>query len=119
MAEPDLTTHLRSALTAALKDRRRDDARVLRSALAAIANAEAVADGDVIGDGSAHVAGSAAGVGAADIPRRELDAAAVTRIVEQEIHERLVAAEGHERLGRTDDAARLRSEADLLRAFVG
>ncbi|GAA3465184.1 GatB/YqeY domain-containing protein [Saccharothrix longispora] len=111
---------LRDSLTAALKSRDRVAVAALRSALAAIGNAEAVpvdrpADGvpaDVTG--SEHVAGAAAGLGAAEAERRHLTEADLRSIVEDEVRERSVAALEYERLGRDDLAERLRAEAEVL-----
>ena len=94
----------------------------LRSALAAIDNAEAV-DPEVgaslaSATGDAPVAKSAAGLGAGDVPRRELSEADEAAIVATEIAERRTAADEYARLGRADDAARLRTEADVLAAVL-
>ncbi|MBK1786388.1 GatB/YqeY domain-containing protein [Prauserella cavernicola] len=109
---------LREALTAAIKARDRVAVAALRSALAAIDNAEAVpsaATGAAEGITSTeHVAGAAAGLGAAEAQRRTLTDADVRAIVEQEVTERLSSAEDYERLGRTDPAERLRAEAAVL-----
>lgn len=114
---------LREHLTTALKARDRVAITALRSALAAIDNAEAVpADhplDSVTGDkhvvtGNEYVAGAATGLGAADVERRHLTEADVRSIVENEVRERSVAAQEYERLGRTDFAGRLRAEAEVL-----
>jgi hypothetical protein len=89
----------------------------LRSALAAIANAEAVPAG---GGGrtpttSPHVAGAAAGLGAGEAQRQRLTAAEIGQIVESEIGERQEAAADYERGGHAEQAARLRREAQALR----
>lgn len=116
-----MRTDLRRDLTVALKARDRVAVTALRSALAAIDNAEAVAD-DRLGRGIAghgHVAGSAVGVGAAEVERRELTEADLRAIVSEEVQDRSVAAEGYEQAGRHDRAERLRAEADVLRGYVG
>ena len=68
MGKPDdIRTRLRRALSAALKARNATATSALRSALSAIANAEAVdpGPGRPAGAGSAHVAGAVAGLGPA------------------------------------------------------
>lgn len=93
----------------------------LRSALAAIENAEA---SDLIGDPqqvatSEYVAGSTVGLGATDVTRRVLRDSDVHAIVQAQVAERSVAAEKYDELGRPDHAGRLRAEADVLRQYSG
>jgi uncharacterized protein YqeY len=119
---------LQVALRSALRDRDMAAASALRSALAAIGNAEAVGvaqaaapaegagGGARAGSGSEHVAGAAAGLGAAEVARRELSEAELARIVAAEVAERVAAADGYEHAGHADRAERLRREADVLRA---
>ena len=112
-----LRTKLRTALTAAMK--RRDAAAVsaLRSALAAIDNAEAVDPAHAPAPGtSATIAGAVAGLGAAEVPRRQLAEAQVEAIIRTEIADRLHAAEQHDALNIPERAARLRAEAGALKA---
>lgn len=111
---------LRDDLKAALKARDRTAISALRSALAAIDNAEAVpAKERPAGvSGNEHVVGAAIGVGAAEARRRELTDADVRGIVENERQERLTAATEYEQLGRTDLADNLRAEADVLARHV-
>lgn len=111
---------LRADLTAALKRRDRVAVAALRSALAAIDNAEAVpADQPLPGDaGTEHVAGSLVGVGAAETERRQLTEADLRAIVAREVRERTAAASRYEQLGRPDDAARLRTEAEVLGRYL-
>lgn len=100
---------MRDSLYAALKER--DDAATaaLRSAISAIANAEAVA---------AAPARVRLGVGAGDVPRRDLTDDELLAIVRAEVDERLRAATEYEGLGKAEKAQRLRAEADVLRAVV-
>lgn len=111
---------LRDDLTAALKARDRVAVTALRSALAAIDNAEAVPVDlpldSVTGNG--HVAGSAPGLGTAEAERRHLTEAALRSIIENEVRERSVAAEEYEQLGRNDLAERLRAEAEVLSRYL-
>src|SRR5215472_2028193 len=100
----------------------RDTAAVsaLRSAQAAIANAEAVAPppGSPEPGGNQHFAGAVEGLGAADVPRRVLTGEQAGEIVRAEIAERHQAAEIYERSGHAERAARLRREAAVLTAAV-
>lgn len=112
---------LRDGLTAALKARDRVAVAALRSALAAIENAEAVpADGVAVGGdaGSEHVAGAVAGLGAAEAERRRLTGAELRAIVEKEVRDRSASAEEYARLGRDDLAERLRAEAGVLGRYL-
>ncbi len=90
MSSP-LRAALRSRLTVAMRERDREATAVLRSAVAAIENAEAVPVVDLptsttsASTTSAEVAGSALGVGAAEAARRDLDAAAERAVVLAEV----------------------------------
>ena len=117
---PVMRDRLREDLTAAIKARDRVAVTALRTALAAIDNAEAV-DADPGGPRAAssqHVAGASAGVGSSDVPRRVLSQAEVGAIVRTQADERWQAAADYEKLGRTDAADVLRREADVLSAYV-
>jgi uncharacterized protein len=111
---------LRRNLTAALKARDRVAIAALRSALAAIENAEAApADHPMPRTiESEHIAGSVVGLGAAEVERRHLTEADLRAIVETEVHERSIAAIGYEQAGHNDLAQRLRSEADVLSRYL-
>lgn len=115
---------LRRALTAALKAGDRDAVAALRSALAALDNAEAVGANSLSRpkDGSAtesnHVAGAVAGLGAGEVDRRVLTDAEVAATVQAEIDERLVAAQQYASANRDDAALRLRAEAAVLGRYL-
>jgi uncharacterized protein YqeY len=113
-------TTLRRDLTAALKARDLDATNALRSALAAIDNAEAPdADDRLHGvTGDQHTAGSTAGVGTTEIARCHLDESKLRAIIETGIDERMDAAAGYEHSGHTERAESLRSEADVLRRYL-
>lgn len=110
-----LRDRLRAAVPAAMKSRDRRALAVLRSALAAIDNAEAVEIGDVR---AGAIEASPVGLGAAEVARRELTAAEVAAIVRGEIAERRAAALGYEAAGRADKAAELAAEADVLAGYL-
>jgi uncharacterized protein YqeY len=113
---------LQSALTEAIKSGDRPAVSALRSALAAIANAEAVEAVESSEDpGVTHpmIAGSVPGVGATEVARRELTEVAQLAIVRAEIDARRSAASGYDQAGRPDRAAALRAEADVLARYLG
>lgn len=117
----ELTSRLRADLTAALRERDKDTARVLRTVLAAIANAEAQPVGDSTPASTAtssHVAGAADGLHAAEVDRRELSEADVRAVVAAERDERLRAAEHLTESGAGDAAEALRLEAGLLERYL-
>ena len=111
--DPDLLdSTLRADLTAAL--RARDQVRVdaIRSALAAIANAEAPPV--PVPDSSAEpVVGRLV-----EHDRRRLRADEVRRILQAEVDERDRAAEEYGRLGRHEEAGRMVAEAEVLRSYL-
>jgi uncharacterized protein len=111
-----LRARLQDALPAAIKARDGVAVAALRSALAAIGNAEAVAPppGATAEAAHARLAGTVAGVGAAEAERRGLSEAEIEGIVRAEVAERRAAADAYERAGRPDRAGRLRAEADVL-----
>jgi len=111
---------LRTDLTAAMKARDAVAVSALRSAIAAIGNAEAVSveAAPMPATGGPHVAGSVPGLGAGEAPRRELSDADVAAIVREQADERLAAAGQYERLGDDGRGARLRAEAAVLAAYL-
>ncbi|HEY6737893.1 MAG TPA: GatB/YqeY domain-containing protein [Actinopolymorphaceae bacterium] len=104
-----MRTSLRDGLKTALKTRDRVAVSALRSALAAIENAEAV---------PAQASEPAIGVGTAEADRRVLGDADLRSILECEVEERTSAAEEYVRHGRSDVAERLRAEAEVLRRYL-
>ncbi len=108
---------LGTALRLAMRGRDRVAVSALRSAIAAIGNAEAVPVEDAPGAGAIETA--LTGVGAADAPRRVLSEADVIAIVREEISERDEAAAELDGLGREDASEPLRAGADLLREVLG
>lgn len=114
---PDATSplhaRLRRALPPALKARDRAAVAALRSALAAIDNAQAVTAPPVPRAGGV-VAGAVRGLGAGDVPRRGLSTDEVAAIVRSEVDDRRAAAADFERSGRVEAAGRLIAEADVL-----
>ena len=90
----------------------------MRSALAAIENAEAV---EVITPrqvaGNEYIAGATSGR-AAEVERRALTDADVRGLVQSQVDQRSTAVREYEKLRRQDVADRLRAEADVLRGYL-
>ena len=89
----------------------------LRSALAALDNAEAVPAALHDGPTTAthpRLAGTSVGVGAAEVARRTLSDDEQLALLRTEIDDRLSAAMEFEAGGQPDHAERLRAEADVL-----
>ena len=110
-----LRGRLRAALPAAMKARDQVAVAALRSALAALDNAEAVDPST--GPGSDPL--GVVGLGAGEVARRELSEAEVEDLVRGELDERLAAAEVYEARGLGAEARRLRAEAAVLAAHLG
>jgi uncharacterized protein YqeY len=116
---PSVLAGLQAALTDALRRRDKAAASALRSGLSALANAEAVSPVPLAGTSSPHIAGAAAGLGAAEAPRRSLSPAEAEQVIAAEISERQAAADGYDRSGHRDRAEQLRREAAVLRSAAG
>ena len=140
-ADDDLRDRLRRALPAAMKARDRPAVTALRSALAAIDNAEAFDPDEALAEGvddvlepagwepadpdaddveAAHpgFAGTIAGVGATEVERRSLTPRQVEGIVRAEIETREVAATVLESVGKHEHAERVRAEMKVLLSHV-
>jgi uncharacterized protein len=109
---------LQAALRVALKQRDAAAVSALRSALAAIGNAEALPAPATHRGGDQYVAGSIGGLGSAEVSRRVLTEAEIAGIMTTEIAERRAEADRYEQAGHADRAGRLRREADALAAAV-
>jgi uncharacterized protein YqeY len=105
-----------AALTDAMRARDRDAVSALRSALAAVANAEAVPIDTVPGAGAAESA--AVGVGAADAPRRELGEDDVRSVLAAEVAEHDRAARHLAEVGRPDEGRRVAAQSEVLRRIL-
>jgi uncharacterized protein YqeY len=140
-ADDNLRDRLRRALPAAMKARDRPAVAALRSALAAIDNAEAYDPDEALAEGlndvlepagwepadpdaddvdAAHpgFAGTVAGVGATEVDRRSLTPKQMEGIVRAEIETREVAATVLEGVGKHEHAERLRAEMKVLLSHV-
>jgi uncharacterized protein YqeY len=115
---------LRRALKQAMKDRDQITVTVLRTTLAAIANAEAVDVTDAAADAeggprlSLSIEQSPVGAGATEVDRRVLTEEQVEQIVRAEAADRRSAVAAYERAGQSDRADRLRSEISVLEAYL-
>ena len=103
-----------------MKGRDRVTVAALRSALAAIENAEAIEVAAPARQhaGSEHVAGGVVGLGASEAQRRAVTDAEVVALVQGQVDERAHAARDYDRVGRPADAERLRAEADVLARYL-
>jgi uncharacterized protein len=106
---------LRAALRTALKNRDAVAVSALRSALGALGNATSVPPSAPESSGDEHFAGSAAGLGAAEAPRRALTQADSIATIRAEIAERVSAAAPY---GPGPAADRLRAEAAVLESYL-
>lgn len=123
-----LQARLRADLLTARKVRDTTATAVLRSTLAAIANAEALpvtetalaTDGTASSSTSAQgpIAGAATGVGATEAARRDLSDEDIREIISAEQTERRAAAADMESHGAGEKAEQLRAEAELLGAYL-
>jgi uncharacterized protein YqeY len=102
----------------AMKSRDRGAIAALRSALGAIANAEAIVVEHAPTSTGGAIAGAVSGAGAGEALRRELSEDDVAAVVAAEIAERRSSADEYEQLGQPEDAGRLRAEADELSAYL-
>lgn len=115
---PPLRQRLRAALPSAMRAGDRAVVSALRSALAAIENAEAVDPPGAAPGRSGALERSPVGAGATEAARRELTEAEVERLVRTEVADREAVANEYERAGRHDYARRLRDEAGALAAHL-
>lgn len=110
---------LRRDLTRSMKAREPDAVSALRTAIAAIDNAEAVPPPDESpATTSGHIAGARAGVGAAEANRRNLSLSQQQAILRDQITAYKAEADRYDALGQQDAATRLRTQARLLSAYL-
>jgi uncharacterized protein YqeY len=112
-----LRVRLRESLKEALSARDAVATAALRSAISAIANAEAV-DRSHEPPPTKATGNVRLGAGAAEVARREMSGEDILAVVGAEVTERAAAATEYERLGRTDQALRLKAEAAVLQSFL-
>jgi uncharacterized protein YqeY len=114
-----LRAALRRGLTTALKARESDAVAALRTAIAAIDNAEAVAGPDVsVPVTNARIAGARTGVGSTEAVRRQLDGSQLRAILRDQIVEHTREADRYDALGQAEAAQRLRRQAGVLAPYL-
>lgn len=104
-----LKQRLRADLKSAMQAKATADVRALRALIAALDNAEAVPHEGLDAPQAFGAVAEAA--------RRELDPAAVERVLANEVDTRLAAASDYDRNQRLDESARLRDEAELIARY--
>jgi uncharacterized protein YqeY len=107
---PDVRERLQADLRVAMRERDRTRVSVLRTAMAALANAEAIEARDVA---------VLKGLYAAEAERRQLSEDDVRAVLEGVRDDLLVAADEIRRLGRKADAERLREQAAIVEGYFG
>ena len=114
-----LRAALRRDLTAAMKAREPEAVAVLRTAIAAIDNAEAIAaPGTAPGATSPYIAGARAGLGAAEAARRQLTRDELQTILRDQVTEYTREADRYAGHGQDTAAQRLRNQASLLARYL-
>ena len=112
-------TALRAALKDAMRGRDATATSVLRTTIGALGNAEAVAPAaPPTATSSEHVAGAHVGLGAAAAARRELTDAEAWAVVRVEADDLVRSADALDASGRSDRAAELRAEAEVLHVVL-
>jgi hypothetical protein len=102
-----------------MKARDPDAVAMLRTAIAAIDNAQAVADpGTPPAATSAHIAGARAGLGTAEAPRRQLTRDELQAILRTQLAEYTREADRYAGHGQSAAAERLRNQASLLSRYL-
>ena len=118
MPDSGIRKRLERALREALRAHDTVVVSAVRSALAALDNAQAVPAAPPAGTSSPHFAGAAAGLGGAEAERRRLGETEARGIVRAEVAERQAAAREYERRGLAGRASRLRRKASVLTSAI-
>jgi hypothetical protein len=116
-----LRAALRQGLIAALKARDTDAVAALRTAIAAIDNAQAVpvaAPAPTSTVTSAHVAGAHSGAGSTEAPRRQPASSELQDILRAHVTEYALEADRYDDLGQASAAEQLRRRARTLSAYL-
>lgn len=114
-----LRSALRTDLVTAMKAREAEVVSALRSAIAAIDNAEAieVEDATLVAS-SDHVAGASVGAGSSEAERRVLTLDDIRAVLRAEIEGRIADADQYDAHNRSDAADQLRREAATLTTYL-
>lgn len=116
----DIRMAMRHDLVVALKARDTETVTALRTAIAAIDNAEAVDTSALPASApDGPVAGATAGLGSSEVARRALTTADGRSVVSAVIAEYLDEAERYESADHGESAAVLRRQAEVLRGYSG
>jgi uncharacterized protein YqeY len=113
-----LQARLRADLLTARKARDATATAVLRSTLSAIANAEALPVAETALSADGPIAGASLGLGATEAARRDLSDEDIRGIISAEQTERRAAATDLDSHGAGEKAEQLRTEAELLAAYL-
>jgi uncharacterized protein YqeY len=113
--DPPLRARLQADLSAALKARDRSRTSVLRTLLAALANAEAV---PVDQTATGSIAASSAGAFSTEVARRELSPADEAGVLRREHRELVDAAAELVDAGRADAAEPLQAQAAIVAEYL-
>lgn len=113
-----LRATMRADLGVAMKARNSRAISALRTAIAAIDNAESVDSTAATAPASTHIAGATIGLGTAEVPRRSLSPAQVHAILRAQIDDRSAEADRYETLGQIEAAEGLRGEAQIVAAYL-
>lgn len=119
--QADEAQALRQGLVTALKARDTDAVAALRTAIAAIDNAQAVqvsAPAPTSTAASAHVAGARSGAGSTEAPRRQLASSELQDILRAQITEHVLEADRYDDLNQARAAEQLRRQARALSAYL-
>ncbi len=114
-----LRRRIRQGLNDAMKSGRSDEVAALRLLVAAVDNAEAVETGPDPSrrPSSPHVAGAGRGVASTEAARRELPLPELEKVLAKEVAGLREQAANYETLGRTEEARRLRSQAEVVERY--
>jgi uncharacterized protein YqeY len=97
-----------------MKDRDQIAVAAFRSALGVIDNAEAADRSDAPAVQAGTIAGGVSGLGAGEVPRRELSDDTLAELLRAEISQWEATATEYQRLGREDSSAGLYAQAAIL-----
>jgi hypothetical protein len=109
---------LRSALSAAMKNKDRVAVNAIRSVLASIDNAEAVDESLAPAIEPGRIAGGVSGLARGEVPRRAITEQDAREIVQKAVAERRATAAQCDALKRHREADRLRAEIAVLSRFL-
>ncbi|AKC39453.1 response regulator receiver protein [Mycolicibacterium phlei] len=113
-----LRSTMRADLSVAMKTRDSLAVSALRTAIAAIDNAESVDGATQTVQNNTHIASAASGLGSAEAARKVLSPADVRAILHAQIEDRATEAARYDVLGQAEAAAQLREEAAIIAGYL-